>query len=149
MLALLFAAILASLIVYFDDADPGVHRQALKTLGQRLEDNATYANWQWQSQKKPPRIMMVHYDNQDSEKSRRPVAMSSTGFPRIALDDSGCDKLWQQLLDEPMQIQGYRVRGRYVRGDSEDGEALNAFCRFSISTGDRFDYIIRTGKVAG
>ncbi|WP_018984382.1 hypothetical protein [Salinimonas chungwhensis] len=147
MLALLFAAVLVSLIVYFDDTAPGVHRQAFNSLSQRLEDNAAYANWQWQSQQKPPRIMMVHYDNQDREKSRQPIPMSSAGYPRVNPGDSGCDKLWQQLLDAPMQVEGFRIKGRYIRGDSDNGEAINAYCRFSISTGDRFNYIIRTGEV--
>ena len=147
VIAIVFATVLAGLIWYFDQSDPGFHRQALKKMATRLEHNAGYAHWQWQSENQPPRIMMVHYDAQDREKSRRPLAIASFGYPRVADEDDACDTLWSQLLDEPMEVEGFRVKGRYVRGDLENGEAVNAYCRFSISSGDRFDYIIRTGKI--
>lgn len=147
LIVLLFAASLGAVIAYFHDAEPNVSRTQLRALADKMHSSATHAHWQWQAEEQPPRIMLIHYNQAGKEVDRRPVAMARYGMPRVPAQRDGCDQLWQMLLNVPMQVDGFRVRGYFIRGPVENGEALDARCRFSTSTGDRFDYFIRRGTV--
>ena len=146
---LVFAILMGSFIVYFYESEPNLKGQILFRFGDKLEDSAVSAHWQWQAEGRPERILLVHYNSEGKETDRRPVVMGVTGWPGVKHTDDGCRKLWQRVLNKPMEVDGFRVRGDFYEGDTdtESGEPVNAYCRFGLSSGDYFDYAIYRGDV--
>ena len=92
-------------------------------------------------------IMLVHYDNEGKEVGRRPVRMAHFGWPKVEPSSESCLQLWEQLLNTPTRVEGFRVLGDYYASDNEGEQTPNARCRYRVSTGPYFDYSIYTGIV--
>lgn len=144
---LFFAVLMGSAIVYFYNPEPNVKGMLLKQYGDKLEDSAVTAHYQWDAEGRPEMIMLVHYNAQGKEVDRRPVRMAYGGWPKVEKTSEGCKKLWKMMLNQPLEIQGFLVRGAYYKGDLFGDEENNAYCRFSLSGGDFFDYKINGGDV--
>lgn len=144
---LVFAVLMGTLIIYFYEEEPNLKKKILEQIGKKLEDSAISAHWQWRAEGNPEMIMLVHYNRAGKETDRRPVRMGLNGWPHVENTSEGCKKLWQMLLNQPMEVDGFRVLGEYFQAD-DDGETLNsAFCRYRLSAGDYFDYAFNTGDV--
>lgn len=144
---LIFASLMASLIIRFNHTEPDLQAQMLKQYGKEFEDSAINAHWQWQAEGRPEMIMLIHYDSNGRERDRRPVRMAHFGWPWVETTSDGCEKLWQMLLNVPMRADGFRVIGEFYRGDLVNNEPLNAKCRYRLSSGLYFDYSIFRGNV--
>lgn len=147
VLTVLFALLMGSLIVYLYESEPNLKGQILKEFGVMFQDSAVSAHWQWDAENQPQMIMLVHYNDEGLEVDRRPVRMDYGGWPKVENDSAGCKKLWQMLLNQPMKVDGFLVRGEYYEGELVEDEPVNAYCRYRLSAGDYFDYAIYTGKV--
>ncbi|WOI37323.1 hypothetical protein R1T43_19375 [Alteromonas sp. CI.11.F.A3] len=143
----LFASLMAVFIVRLNTSEANFEAQMLRQLALKLEESAVTAHWKWQSEGRPVRILLTHYDRQGNEVGRTPVLMSHEGWPEVPPSVQGCKSLWNALLTVPMIVNGFNVRGEYFRGELVDDEAVNARCRFSLSAGDYFDYFVFRGDV--
>lgn len=144
---LVFAILMGAFIVYFYEGEPNLKGQILFQRGDQLEDAAITSHWQWQAEGRPQRIILVHYNSNGKETDRSPVLMNQAGWPEVKPSSEGCQKLWQMLLHQPMEVDGFRVRGEYEPGDDDEKQGSSAYCRFSLSSGDYFDYAINRGDV--
>ncbi|MBU3020636.1 hypothetical protein [Aestuariibacter sp. A3R04] len=144
---IVFALLMGMLIVHLYEEEPNLKKQLLGQFGKKLEDSAISAHWQWRAEGNPEMIMLVHYNLAGKETDRRPVRMGLNGWPKVERTSEGCKKLWQMLLNQPMEVDGFRVHGEYYRADHEDDETDNAYCRYRLSAGDYFDYAVSTGDV--
>ena len=144
---LVFAILMATFIIYFYESEPNLKGQILHQRGEALEDAAITSHWQWQAEGRPQRIILVHYNSDGKETDRSPVAMNLAGWPEVNASSEGCQRVWQMLLHQPMEVDGFRVRGEFYDESQGEGRADNSYCRFSLSSGDYFDYAIFRGDV--
>lgn len=142
-----FTALMLGFILYFYKSEPDVKRVALATLADRFSTSATNAHWQWQAQGRPELILLVHYDLQGRETDRRPISMSEEGWPRMEPTSEGCGKLWEMVLNMPLSISGFRVYAEYYDGMQLSGNEADSRCRFRLSTGPYFEYLVYSGQV--
>lgn len=92
-------------------------------------------------------IMLVHYDRSGKETGRRPLRMSTSGWPYVDGTGESCERVWEGVLDMPTRVDSFRVIPEYFDdGVSDTGEPLQ-WCRFRLSTGPYFDYYVNNGRV--
>jgi hypothetical protein len=142
-----FTALMVGFIMYFYENEPDVKRVALATLADQFSSSATNAHWQWQAEGRPELILLVHYNIKGQETDRRPISMSKQGWPLMEQTSEGCGKLWEMVLNMPLSISGFRVYPEYYDGMQLSGKEEDAKCRFRLSTGPYFEYMVYSGQV--
>ncbi|MDC8829738.1 hypothetical protein [Alteromonas gilva] len=142
-----FAALMTGGIIYVYEKEPDIEAEMMHNYARQFTSSATNAHWQWQAQGRPEMIMLVHYDENGREVGRRPVRMAHFGWPKVEPSSASCLQLWEQLLNIPTRVDGFRVLADYYANDNNESEPLNTRCRYRVSTGPYFDYSIYTGRV--
>ncbi len=153
LVVLVFAVLMAVAIVSVYKGEGNVERVAMETLADRFVNNVNAAHWQWRREGEPQRILFVHYGavadakGMPVESDRTPILMSHLGWPRVEPSAKGCQALWQNILNLPMTINGFKVTARFYDGVAMNKQALDSYCLFRVSTGPAFMYRIYTGQV--
>jgi hypothetical protein len=148
-----FVAVMLGFIRYLNDSTPDMRRLALESLAERFNTGVHYAHWQWQAEGRPEIIMLVTYanrlDNDDKlvATERQPVFMDHQGWPKSDASSKGCAEIWKMVLNLPLEIEGFKVIAEYFDGDKISGNPLDSSCRFRLSTGPYFEYMVSTGQV--
>lgn len=142
-----FAILMGTAIAYLYDSEPDIEAELMQGYARQFGASATNAHWKWQAEGRPEMIMLVHYDIDGKEVGRRPVRMAHYGWPKVEPNADGCVQLWQQLLNIPARVEGFRVLGDYYASDNEEQVTPNARCRYRVSTGPYFEYSVYTGVV--
>lgn len=143
----LFFALMTFFIIYFDRTEPDIQRVTLMTAADSFATTVTQAHWQWRAEGSPNRILLVDYNHTGKETNRRPVIMSDLGWPRVEPGQMGCAKLWQTVLDIPLQLHNFKIRAEFIDGINDTGKILDSKCRYSLAIGAHFDYWVFTGRV--
>ncbi len=151
---LVFVGLMTSFIYYFNNSVPDVKYVAMENLQQRFSQSVTNSHWQWQAEGRPNMIMLVHYEpdpdknNQPVERDRRPIAMGLNGYPRAEPSSEGCGKLWQMILNMPLEVESFKVFAEYFADPDEEDNLDQAKCRFRLSVGPSFEYFLANGQVS-
>lgn len=154
IILIVFVTVMTSFIFYFNQNTPDYKRAAMQNLAEQFSTSVTNAHWQWQAEGRPQIVMLVHYEprlgdeNTLVEKDRRPIVMSHLGWPRSEPTSEGCAKLWQMVLSMPLEVEGFKVYAEYFDGVDLSDNALDAKCRFRLSVGPYFEYLVYTGQVS-
>jgi len=150
---MVFIGLMTSFIFYFNNSAPDLKYLAMENLQQRFSQSVTNSHWQWQAQGRPNMIMLIHYESRPGtndepvEKDRRPIAMSLNGYPRAEASSEGCGKVWQMILNMPMQVESFKVFAEYFADPNENDNVDEAKCRFRLSVGPSFEYMLANGQV--
>jgi len=149
-----FVGLIVTAILYFYKSEPDLKRLGLETLANQFASSVTNAHWQWQAEGRPSMIILVHYepslDNNERlvEKDRRPIEMSHLGWPKMEPTSKGCGKLWQMVLNIPLEVEGFKVYAEFYDGIKVNDSALTSTCRYRLSTGPYFEYKVYSGQVS-
>lgn len=147
---LIFLVCFGVLIARVYDAQPDIKRVTMQQLAKQFQQSVTNAHWQWQGEGRPSMLMLVHYENSIDagdrlvEKGRSPVAMHKSGWPAVDESNKGCEKLWQAMLNMPVEVRGFKVYAEYFAADQQNPGT----CRYRMSVGWYFDYQFGSGKVS-
>ncbi|NVK54264.1 MAG: hypothetical protein HWE26_01510 [Alteromonadaceae bacterium] len=147
LVVVVFVALMGAGIWYVYESEPDIEAEMMQNYAQQFTSSATNAHWQWQAQGRPEMIMLVHYNEEGKEVGRRPVRMAHFGWPKVEPSSASCLQLWEQLLNIPSRVDGFRVLADYYDSDSDEADSLSTRCRYRVSTGPYFDYFIYTGEV--
>lgn len=154
IVVLVFVGLMTSFVMYFNNSEPDVKYIAMENLQQRFSQSVTNSHWQWQAEGRPRMIMLVHYESRPDEnelpveKDRRPIQMGLNGYPVADRSGEGCAKIWQMILNMPLQIEGFKVFAEYFE-DTDEADAIDdAKCRYRLSVGPSFEYQIANGRVS-
>jgi hypothetical protein len=149
-----FIGLMTGFIYYFNESEPDIKYVAMENLQKRFAQSVTNSHWQWQAEGRPQMIILIHYeprlDDQDQlvEKDRRPVAMGLNGYPKAEHSSEGCAKIWQMILNMPLEINGFKVFAEFFEDSDPSDRVSDAKCRFRLSVGPSFDYHLETGLVS-
>lgn len=151
---LVFVILMVSAIAYFYRNEPNIKMMTMHALAKEFDESVTNAHWQWQAEGRPQIVMLVQYasqlgdENALLETDRRPIMMSHLGWPRAEPNEKGCARIWQMVLNTPLEVEGFRVYAEYFDGVQSSDSALQAKCRYRLSIGPYFEYHIYTGQVS-
>ncbi|MGJ8680151.1 hypothetical protein [Paraglaciecola sp.] len=148
-----FVGLMLGFILYLNSSSPDVRRLSLEKLAEGFNTSVHNAHWQWQAEGRPQIVMLVSYANKLGkdkklvETKRRPIFMSHQGWPKSTENSAGCEKIWDMVLDVPMEVEGFKVIAEYYNGENLSGDKLDSACRFRLSTGPYFEYKLHLGQV--
>lgn len=151
---MLFVAVMIAFIFYFYDSAPDTKSIIMKERAEQFSTSVTNAHWQWQAEGKPQIVMLIHYEQSKDdpqilvENDRRPILMSHIGWPKTDPTSEGCAKLWQMILNQPLEVDGFRVFAEYFSDVNRDDGEEGSKCRFRLSVGPKFEYRVLTGEVS-
>lgn len=143
-----FISLMLAFILYFNNSTPNLKRVALVEYADQLAKSTLNAHWQWQNEGRPNRILLRQYDAHGNETARRPLQMSHLGWPKVEPTSTGCAMLWQDVLNAPLEIKGFKMYAEFYDGVALSDSALASICRFRLSTGAYFDYGVYRGQVS-
>jgi len=147
----MFIILMVTFISYFIESEPDLKKLEMEMLADNFSSNVTNSRWQWIAENKPARILLIEYGLNDErepvEIDRRPIPMTHLGWPKATPDNVGCEKLWKMILDMPLEVKRFRVYAEYYDGIDISGQVLDSRCKFRLSTGPEFEYLIYTGRV--
>lgn len=150
---IIFVGLMLSFIFYFYTTSPSIKQVNLANLATSFATSVNSAHWQWQAQGRPEIIIMSTFAPRlDDEKTlvevdKRPVFMSSAGWPKAANSGKGCEDIWNMVLNVPLDNEGFRVIAEYYDGVKLSGNVEQSRCRYRISGGSYFEYKVFTGEV--
>jgi hypothetical protein len=153
VVVIIFGGLMLGFVGYLNGNTPDVKRLSLEKLAEGFNTSVHNAHWQWQAEGRPQIVMSVSYapklgdDKKLVATKRRPVFMSHQGWPKSSSDAKGCEKIWDMVLDVPMQIEGFKVIAEYYDGEKLTGDSLDSKCRYRLSTGPYFEYKVQLGQV--
>ncbi|WP_299072285.1 hypothetical protein [uncultured Paraglaciecola sp.] len=148
-----FVSLMLGFILYLNEGSTNIKRVALENLAEQFSTSVSNAHWQWQGEGRPPIVMLVTYgsklgeNNTLVEKDRKPIFMSRLGWPKAEPSSNGCAKIWDMVLNIPMDIEGFKVFAEYYDGLKTNNNALESVCRYRLSTGPYFEYKVFLGQV--
>lgn len=134
-------------ILYLSKGNTGREQATLEEYATQFASSVTNTHWRWQANDKPNMVLLVHYDKEGKERGRTPVPMNHIGWPLVEPNREGCVKTWRKLMNMSPMVDGFRVIGDYYSEDETRREDKQAFCRYRLSSGSAFDYVIGTGEV--
>jgi hypothetical protein len=148
-----FICLMLGFIIYLNINTTNIRRLALENLAEQFSTSVTNAHWEWQREGRPQIVMLVTYDrklgdnNTLLEKGRKPIPMSLKGWPSAEPTSEGCSKIWDMVLNMPMNINEFRVFSEYHDALKLNNNALDSVCRYRLSTGPYFEYKVFLGQV--
>lgn len=153
IVVMIFVGLMLAFIGHLNGNSTDVKRLSLEKLAEGFNTSVHNAHWQWQAEGRPQIVMLVSYANKlGTDKKlvatkRRPIFMSHQGWPKSSSDAKGCEKIWDMVLDAPMEIEGFKVIAEYYDGEKLTGDSLDSECRYRLSSGPYFEYKLNLGQV--
>lgn len=150
---LVFVGLMLSFIVYFNESRPNMRRIGLETLAESFRESVNNAHWQWQAEGRPEIVVLSMFsprldDNKTLvETDQRPIFVNQDGWPKADPTSKGCERIWNMVLNIPMEIQGFKVIAEYYDGLKLAESKMASVCRYRLSTGPYFEYKVNTGEV--
>lgn len=154
VVVIVFLGLMLGFIRHLSDNTPDVRLLSLEQLADRFNTSVHHVHWQWQAEGRPEIVMLVSYSNKLGEDrnlvatDRKPIFMNGKGWPQSEPSSKGCEKIWDMVLDTPMDIDGFKVIAEYYAGIKLTGNEIDSTCRFRLSTGPYFEYKVNVGQVS-
>lgn len=149
-----FVSLMLGFILYLNEGSTNIKRVALENLAEQFATSVSNSHWQWQGEGRPQIVMSITYVNKINdaktlvEKDRKPIFMSRKGWPKSEATSEGCAKIWDMVLNLPMDIEGFKVFAEYYDGEKLSDNEQDSICRYRLSTGPYFDYKVFLGQVS-
>ncbi|MFT5840461.1 MAG: hypothetical protein ACI9UT_002973 [Flavobacteriales bacterium] len=150
---MVFISLMLSFIVYLNDGSTNLRHLALENLAERFSTSVSNSHWQWQGEGRPPIVILITYANKLGKKNtlietnRKPIFMSHLGWPKAEPSSEGCAKIWNMVLNMPMDIDGFKIFSEYYDGLKLSNNVLDSVCRYRLSNGSYFEYKVFLGQV--
>ena len=148
-----FVSLMLGFILYLNESSGNLRRLALENLADQFSTSVSNSHWQWQGEGRPQIVILITYANKlgDNntlvETGRKPIFMSHRGWPKAELTSEGCSKIWNMMLNMPMNIDGFKIFAEYYDGLKLSNNVLDSVCRYRLSTGPFFEYNVFLGQV--
>jgi len=149
-----FVSLMLAFILYFEENSDNIDQVVLENLAVQYAESVNNAHWQWQREGRPETVMLMDYApslNQSNDlvaKDSRAIFINDKGWPEAEKSSKGCEKLWQMLLNLPLEISGVKIYAEFYDGLKLSGNALDSRCRYRLSLGPYFEYKVRHGQVS-
>ncbi len=154
VIVVVFAAVMLSSIIYMNDNKPNLKLATLTEFAENFKEGVDNAHANWLGEDRPQIVLLVTYANdlrggkELIATERKPVFMSSIGWPKAEPTSKGCEQIWDMVLNIPMDIDGFRVIAEFYDGVKLNNDPLGSVCRYRLSTGAYFEYKVAMGEVS-
>ena len=146
IVVLLFSLMMAWFIAFFFKQEQQITETGFKTLASTFSAKLVSVRSQWLMDLKPDAVkvksLAVQFEDSTQEVIVTPV--NSKGWVDVEQASLGCEKIWSLVMDMPLSFMKSPISVIEIKKTASGKQKL---CRYSISSGDYFEYYPTTGKV--
>ena len=137
----LFSLLITIFIQHFISQQNHISQAGFERLADNFLSKANVVRSQWLMEKKPKTVLLSIMGSSEKES----VTVNRNGWLDINEDSErlACQKIWQLALDIPMEFMKSPVSAVEINLNEQQGRV----CRYSIDSGQYFEYYRLTGKV--
>ncbi|MGL1956516.1 MAG: hypothetical protein OCD00_04300 [Colwellia sp.] len=136
----LVAIMMTIFIRYFMTQEQQITVTGFNALAQSFNSKVTVVHAQWLMDKQPLKMVVSSFNRQKPQI----IPVNKKGWIDVKHNNLACEKIWQHTLEVPMQILQTVVSAIEIQKSSMKKGRL---CRFSIISGQYFEYQTNTGRI--
>ena len=140
LVVVMVAIMMTVFIRYFMAQKQQITEVGFNTLSQNFSSQVVAVHAQWLMGIQPSTVVVSSFNKQKSQI----IPVNKKGWIDVKQHVLACEKIWQHTLDIPMQILQSAVSAIEIKKSTIKKGRL---CRFSIITGQYFEYQTHTGRV--
>lgn len=147
IIVMLVAILMAVFIYYFLKQSPNYQATGFEALKSNFSSKVRIVHSQWLMNKRPRWVLLASSEGfNENGLTEIKIPVNKYGWIDIDGGDEGfkCEKIWQLLMDMPLMI----LKSPIVALEIQHNQApFERACRYSISSGETFEYSMKTGNV--
>jgi len=152
LVVLVFALLMAIFIHYFFKSEAQINRVGFASLASSFVSKVILIHGQWLTDGRPKQVNIVEYEQVNGDRVHRQVTVNNAGWVDSNLKNLACQQIWQFVMAMPMTFVRQPISAIRLQRQSAASEQVKAsdratICRFSIKSGEFFEYSAKNGKV--
>jgi competence protein ComGC len=145
----IIAILMASFLHYFFKQEDQFTQTGFSAVANVFSSRVIGIHGQWFMDKQPNVVVIKSKNiipNQKSEDKKIPV--NTSGWVDVNTNAHDCEKIWQHVLEMPMQFMKQPVVGVIKMVNNPKSNGGKRFCQYRIPSGEYFEYQPHNGKVS-
>jgi len=142
IIVLMVAALMASFVYYFFKEEAEITQVGFSSLASRFASQVTAIKAQWYMDKQP-NMVYVKTANLDDEPLL--IKVNKNGWVQPVENDNACKAIWQWVMQTPLFFMKQPIS---VYSVTDNINSSVSHCRYSLPSGEFFEYWPKTGKVS-
>jgi len=152
LVVLLFTILMAIFIYYFFKNETQINQAGFTNLANSFASQVILIRSQWLMDGKPEQVKITENNVLKSKRKLKFISVNKKGWVNSKSVDLPCNEIWKNVMSIPMSFVKQPVSAvqlqRHVKGNIHDNiTAQQVICRFSIESGQFFEYYAKNGKV--
>ena len=149
----LVVVLMASFIFYYFKHQSRVSKVGFHALSHSFSAKLTSVHAQWLMEGKPDMLVLRTALAGETKRQQQEIALNAYGWidapPGKREGLSRCDLIWQLVMDMPMVFLKSPVSSLELRKPLPDAAngAAGSICRYSLLSGEYFQYHLLSGRV--
>lgn len=134
----LIAIFMSAFIYYFFKQDEQITQAGFERIANNFSSKVMAIRAQWFMDRQPDTVSLK--DNGIVEN----IKVNKKGWVDFGEDSQNCHKIWQVVISHELTFMNQQV---IVIDIHHEANQLKSACRYSLVTGEYFDYHLMSGKV--
>ncbi|PCI58630.1 MAG: hypothetical protein COB35_13295 [Gammaproteobacteria bacterium] len=143
---------MAVFIHYFFKNQAQINQAGFTNLTRNFTSQIMLIHSQWLMDGRPNQIKLVEFDPQLNERVTKIIHLNKKGWVIGKSSQLICQEIWQSVMSIPLRfvkqpISAVKLRRKILSKDQRNIQKNDIVCRFSIGSGQFFEYYLKNGKV--
>ncbi len=153
VIVLVFLFLMGVFIQYFFKNEQELNKTGFENIAANFITQLSLIRGQWFMDSQPQTVFIIETDAQGKSASKRKVTVNENGWVDSEKTELACQDIWQMVMTTPLIFMREPVSAIELKRNN--GEQLldkknqfkNKVCRYSIASGEYFEYESATGKI--
>jgi len=139
LIVTLVACLMGTFIYYFFKHEKQLMHVGYNTLARNFSSKVTAIRAQWFMDNQPTLVII-----KEGDKASRNISVNSKGWVDYLAERQNCQKVWLAVMENDLTFMNTPI---VVVEIKHEQYRLKNVCRYSLVSGESFDYQIESGKV--
>jgi len=153
IILIIIGVFMATFIYYFFKQEQHLSRTGFDSVANTFSARLTGIHAQWFMDNKPRWVIIKESAVINGEGKNKRIEMNIAGWVDVSLGNSignqnSCQIIWQQVLSIPMVYIKQPISAVMVNVSTRFDNKKSYLCRYSLPSGEYFDYHPSNGKVS-
>jgi len=152
LVVLLFSILMASFIYYFFKNETQINNAGFVNLANNFVSQVIFIRSQWLMDGRPAQIKVINNGSRKKPVKTKFITVNKKGWVTSNELNLPCNDIWQNVMATPMffakqPVSAVQLQRNVGLNETSLNEAIPLICRFSIASGQFFEYYAQNGKV--
>lgn len=152
LVVLLFSILMATFIHYFFKSETQINQVGFANLANNFSSQIILIHSKWLMDGKPVQVKVTENNLLKSRKKIKFISVNKKGWVNSKALNLSCTDIWQNVMSMPMfyakkPVSAVQLQRHVDVNKKTLNEQQQIICRFSIESGQFFEYYSKNGKV--